>query len=242
MFDKRRPWTYRAKQANLPRIGSGIRISQPTPDPGPDPGAPRPVVQNEPNLACRPGPRRRNVQNNQFPVGRDTPAFHYAIIPSFQPQACCAKRSQFAPHEHKSRRPAGLRQNKANSRTDGKGRERARLPVPPVGAIVRNKANLPRPAGRDAGCPGRKCRRRWDKTRKTKPILPRVKRRASTWRKKSYDKLDLRKASAKRSHFGSSGFSVLAGYGRPRGGGAPTGLEVRSNRMSPNPQFPHERQ
>ena len=47
------------------------------------------------------------------------------------------------PHEHRGRQSAGLRQNKANFRTDRKGQEPPRLPVPSVGAIVRNKANLP---------------------------------------------------------------------------------------------------
>jgi len=45
-----------------------------------------------------------------------------------------------------SRRRAGLRQNKANFRTDRKGQEPTRPPVPTAWAIVRNKANSPAPA------------------------------------------------------------------------------------------------
>ncbi len=82
-------------------------------------------MQNEPNLACRLGPRRaKGAKRTQFPAGRDTPAFHYSIIPSFQPQVCRAKQSQF---------PC----------TGGNGGGPARLPVP-LGQSVRNKANSTR--------------------------------------------------------------------------------------------------
>jgi hypothetical protein len=64
---------------------------------------------------------------------------------------------------------AFVRTNKANSQRAGLRRA---LPGWAGRPILRNKANLPGPTRRRAGCRGRKCRRRSGQARQTKPIPP----------------------------------------------------------------------
>jgi hypothetical protein len=53
-------------------------------------------VQNEPNLPeSSADPGGEMCKTNPIPGRRDTPLFHYSIIPPFQSDAKCAKRSQF---------------------------------------------------------------------------------------------------------------------------------------------------
>ena len=78
-------------------------------------------------------------------------------------------------HRAKQSQSAAVRgPNKANLPPDRKGWEPERLPVPPVGAIVRNKANLPGPT--ESGTGGQ--RRVWGRPRRqaceTKPMCDRI--------------------------------------------------------------------
>jgi hypothetical protein len=120
-------------KANSSISDCGLRI-------GTRAAAGRPIVQNEPNFAGRP----------------DTPLFQYSIIPPFQSDADCAKRSQF-PATPGGTRPGGWGTwgNRVKQSQFG-------------GPIVRNEANFPAwPGG--AG-PGR--RGTWDERQmhKTNPI------------------------------------------------------------------------
>jgi hypothetical protein len=132
-----------------------------------------PVVRNKANLpsagrnrrgpARSPAPLGQSVRNKANSTGatRRTSALWKKGYDELGVQKALAKQSQFPgrdgwparprfyparvplPHPaHKQSQLAG----KANFRMDRKGQEPARLPVPPVGAIVGNKANLPAPA------------------------------------------------------------------------------------------------
>ncbi len=87
--------------------------------------------------------RGQICKTNPIPGGQDIPSFHYSTIPVFQSRPFVRNKANLR-KGHLSRRRAGLRQNKANFRTDRMGQEPVRLPGPAVGAILRNKANLAR--------------------------------------------------------------------------------------------------
>ena len=124
------------------------------------------------------------------------------------------------------------RQNKANSRTDSREQGSASLPVPPTGPIVQNKANLPSSRGNGRGLARssmaaplgqgvrNKANSRTDRTGhgtarlpgppvgpivRNKANSPRAAWRASTLWNKSYNELDLQRASEKQSQFPGSG-------------------------------------
>jgi hypothetical protein len=63
------------------QMNSGLRIS------GTAPGNRRPPLAELSDCGL--------CKTNPIPDRRDTPAFHCSIIPPFQPDADCAKRSQF---------------------------------------------------------------------------------------------------------------------------------------------------
>ena len=87
----------------------------------------------------------------------------FAVGSKRRPRTHRAKQSQSA---------AVRRTNKANLPPGSKGWEPERPPVPPVGAIVRNKANLPGPTESGTGGQRRVWGRRWGQACETKPIRP----------------------------------------------------------------------
>ncbi len=89
---------------------------------------PGPIVRNKPNFHPYADPeigvpRGRLCKTNPIPGGARYPPFHYSIIPAFQARAYCTKQSQFPCRGPKRR---------------GRARSEA---LPPLGRILRNKAN-----------------------------------------------------------------------------------------------------
>ena len=142
--DGRRPVTASAgpslgpiapNKPNLPRSGRKRRCPA-GPEALPTVGA---IAPNKANFA-RAGTRERGQTRSPTP------------LPLSQERA---KQSQIPPEQYEGQVLFGKgvmthltrkrpRPNKANSRTDNSGHGPARLPAPPVGPTVRNKANLPR--------------------------------------------------------------------------------------------------
>ncbi len=60
-----------------------------------------PIVQNEPNL------EGQSCKTNPIPGGWDAPPFQYPIVPAFQSDVNCAKRTQFRPSAQEWARGAG---------------------------------------------------------------------------------------------------------------------------------------
>ena len=158
--------------------------------------------------------RRQSPQTKPMPPGRN------------EGQVLCGRRVMT---NRARKRP---RQNKANSRTDSREQGSASLPVPPTGPIVQNKANLPSSRGNGRGLARssmaaplgqgvrNKANSRTDRTGhgtarlpgppvgpivRNKANSPRAAWRASTLWNKSYNELDLQRASEKQSQFPGSG-------------------------------------
>ncbi len=105
--------------------------------------------REDPILSCRGSTAAPGAQTKPIGGGHRAKQSQSGRRPVVQTKPICSATTT------KSRRPAGLRRNKANVPTDRKGQGPARLPLPPVGAIMRNKANLPHrpPKGtRGQGC------------------------------------------------------------------------------------------